>query len=245
MLAAPAGFADEIATKTIELEWEDVPGASSYVVKLEPISEKGRQPIYFTPNQARLVEAVPVGVYELRIRSRGKEDDALSPWSDPVTIEVLVKRLEPTSPPDQAVIEAKGKLADVVEFAWTPVDKVKEYTITVWTSDAKDKPFTFKTKNKSKRLTVKTGREYYWQVRFESATDVMYAQEPRTFSFTLVGSKLITPTNLSVTRVNDEHHLAWSPTQDAKTYEAKLSFRFLDETQYRPLKEIRVDGPLW
>lgn len=247
--------------KTIEIEWEEVPNAESYIVKLTPVPEKTAPPagtenatlkptvlpesLYFTTKEAKLNQQVPVGLYELRIRSRSHEADVFSKWSDPVALEVATKDVKPLSPTDKAVIEAKNKATEAIEFKWTPVEKVKEYTITVWTSDAKDKPFEFKTKNTSKTLTVKTGRDYFWQVNFDSATDVSYAQMPPIFSFTLVGSKLIKPLDIKQARVGEEHQISWSASEDARTYQAKLSFHFLDENEFKPLKNAELKNGLW
>lgn len=240
---APVAVAEPVL-KTIELEWEEVPNAESYILKLTPVGAPGA-PIYFTAKEAKLVEKVPLGNYELRIRSRSKEEDVLSKWSDPIQLEVAIRETKPISPADKEVIEAKGKLTDSVEFSWTPVEKVKLYTITIWTNEIRDKPLTFTTKNTKKTLNVKTGRDYFWQVNFESATDISYAQMPPIFTFTLIGPKLITPGDIKVTRTGDTHTITWNKSEDAREYRTKLYFRFIDEKEFKPLKEVKLKEPQW
>ncbi|MBX3021136.1 MAG: hypothetical protein KF799_05610 [Bdellovibrionales bacterium] len=232
--------------KTIELEWEEVPNASAYVIKLTPIDNgSAGQPLYYTTPEAKLSEQVPVGLYQLRIRSRSKEDESFSKWSDPIPLEVLVKEMKPISPADNAVIEAKNKLSDNVTLSWTPIEKVKEYTITIWTNDAADKPFTFKTQSTSKVLAVKTGRDYHWQVNFETSNDISYAQTPPVFHFTMIGPKLIKPSDIKIGKVNDEHVLEWTAHADAKEFKNRLLFRFLDEKDFKPMKEAATSTGSW
>src|ERR1044072_5955195 len=92
--------------KTIELEWDEVPNADSYIVRLTPMQPAG-EPWYFTTKTAELSEKVPVGTYELRIRPKSKEADVFSKWSDPSLLEVAVKAAKPLHPEDKSTIEAK------------------------------------------------------------------------------------------------------------------------------------------
>jgi hypothetical protein len=231
--AAPTN--DEPILKTIELEWEEVAGAGGYIVKLTP-EKAGAESLYFTAREPHLTQQVPVGTYKLRIRAQAAEDDRLSPWSAPLKLEVLVKELTPLTPADGAVLESKHRRDDVVEFSWTPVAGVKDYTITIWTASEPGKLLKFITRAAKKRLTVKTGHEYLWRVNFESATDITYAQTPPTFHFTLMGPKLITPTGFKLSGAGPDRALSWSSPDGAESYKATLSFRFLDEKEYRPLR---------
>jgi hypothetical protein len=237
--------AADIVKKTIELEWEEVPDAASYVVKLVPAG--GGDPLYFTAKEAHLSEDVPVGNYELRIRSRAKDEDIYSPWSDPMSLEVAVKELQPLSPPDKTTIEAHsdGKLE--VEFSWTPIEKVKEYHIKIWTDEAGaiDKPLEFTTRATKKSLAVRAGHQYFWQVSFDSATDTAYAQTPKTFSFTLAGSRLMPPTDLNVKRVGNDQIISWTAPPDAKVFKVKLEQHFLDEKEFKSERSGQIAKALW
>lgn len=254
LLALPAAASAEAvdpSMKSIEIEWEEVPNAESYIVKLTPSSTPDAEPLYFTTKAAQLRESVPIGTYELRIRSKSKEADVYSRWSEPSLFEVAFKETRPVFPEDRAVIEAKSVLQHDVEFRWTPVAKVKRYHITIWTEDAKDKPYEFTTSATSKVLSVKTGRQYFWQVRFESATDVSYAQVPPTFGFLLIGPKLITPSKPAVTRVpvagavTAAQRLSWTKSTDAEEYELDLSYHFLDESEFHSLRKFRQREIQW
>lgn len=243
IFAGSMTHAQQVSMKTVEIEWESVPGAESYEIKLTPTT--GEAPSFFTSLEPHLLQLLPVGVYELRIRSRGKEQDEYSPWSEPVPLEVLIKEVQPLSPENHAVIEAKNKLTDVVEFSWTPVEKVKDYRITIWTNEIKDKPFSFTTRDTKKKLTVKTGREYFWEVSFESSNDISYAQRPPVFGFTLMGPKLISPFGLKITTKQEERICEWVSSEGASEYKAKLYFRYLDEKEFRQIQETLTKEHVW
>ena len=227
--AAYAQTDPSLMWKTVELEWEAVPGATGYEVKLTPAT--GGPPSVYQTHDNHLAQEMPVGNYKLQVRSKGQDSDEFSPWSEPIALEVAIKEIEPLSPPDQAVIPIESDQKQKIEFKWTPVDKIKIYTLKVWSEDRKDKPWVFTGAQTSKQLEVPPGQVYYWQVSFESATDTSYQQEPKTFSFTLQGTKLLKP---EINPITANHPLSvnWKPSPDAKTYVATLSYRHLDEAEW-------------
>lgn len=228
--------------KTVEIEWEAVAGADKYQVELD--LKDGQPPLMFTTREPHLVQDIPVGLYQLRIRSCDAYGE-FSPWGTAVPFDVVIKEITPLSPPNKAVVVAKDKAREEVEFSWTPVDKVKEYRISLWTNELKDKPLFFTTRATKKKLSIKTGREYFWAVNFESANEVSYAQLPPKFSFTLIGSKLITPMELKALRREQNRIMQWKPTEEARSYRARLSFRHVDEKDFQPAQEVTIKGHEW
>lgn len=220
--------------KSVELEWEEVPGAVSYILRLQP--SIGGEPLYLTSEQAHLKEQIPLGVYKLQIRSRGKQDDVLSPWSEAIQLEVVTKELLPLSPKNEETVEAQSLKEQTVDFTWTPVDQVKVYNLKIWSDDQNFKPVIFKTRTTKKSLGVRPGHRYFWQVSFESANSTSYAQTPATFSFQLIGERLLSPTDLQLTRKDADQILNWRPATEAQLYKAKLLFHYLDESHFAPLK---------
>ncbi len=229
--------------KSIELEWEQIPKATSYDVKLTPVN--GGSPIVFTTTENHIVQTIPAGPYNLQIRSFVKSLDFSSAWSDPVTVEVVAKELFPLNPEDKSTIENRGSKKQTVEFRWSPVEHIKAYNITVWSEDEKQKPWVFTTKATSKKLEVPPGAVYYWQVKFESSNDVTYIQEPQTFSFTLLGDKLLQPEIVDKVPTDESRTFSWRATPDAKRYHAKISFQYLDENTWTLVREADVTTNHW
>ena len=136
----------------MELEWEKVENASGYEVRLTPTD--GSKARVFPTVENHFAQEVPVGNYHLQIRARSKETGDLSPWSAPIELEVAVKEIIPITPADQSTIDAAGNAKQPVEFKWSPVEKVKIYTLKVWSEDRKETPWIFTGKGTSKKLEV-------------------------------------------------------------------------------------------
>lgn len=231
-----------LAMKTIELEWDSVDNAGSYEVKLLP--EDALVPMQFTTQEAKLVQQVPVGNYTLQVRARSTDGSDYSPWSEPMPFAVVVKELQPLHPEDKSVVPSDGVSKQTVEFRWTPVEKVKLYTLVVWSEEKKETPYIFNTKETFKKLEVPAAQVYFWQVKFESADNVAYAQQPKTFTFTLLGKHLLKP------EINSKSpppltELTWRASPDAKEYAAKIYYRCLDESEWKPLREAKLAGTSW
>ena len=224
--------------KNVELEWDQVDNVLSYEVRLTPAL--GGTARVFTAKENHLVQEVPIGTYTLQVRCLGKDGETFSPWSEGRTLEVANKEIVPISPEDKSTIEAENADKQPVEFKWSPVDKVKIYTIKVWSTDKKDTPWVFTGTETSKKLAVPPGKVYFWQVSFESAGDTDYAQEPKVFSFTLHGSKLLKP---EITRSGPT--LNWDPNPEASHFLTKFYYRHLDDTEWVLVREQTLSVTSW
>lgn len=243
LVAPPAFGADAPAVKNIELEWDPVEKASGYEVRLTPVGG-GKALKYFT-DQPKIQQDVPVGNYKLQIRSRSEDADIFSPWSETLPIEIVAKEITPLKPEDNSIIPAVDANKYSVDFEWKPVEGVKEYTIKVWNDKRKETPWVFVTKNPKKRLDVPPGEVYHWQVLFESATGISYAQDPATFKFTLLGAKLTTP-GIGPQQLNPETQvLEWEESPGAQLYKVKLFYRHIDETEWTPVDQTETPNKQW
>lgn len=237
-------WAQEIPVmKTIELEWEGLEEANGYEVRLTPV--KGGDKLTFKTYDPMLVTQVPTGVYRLQIRSKARVDGTLSPWSDPIPLEVLSQELHPLKPANESTIAAEKQKKLSVEFEWTPVEKAKLYTLKVWTEGRKDKPWIFKSKETKRKLSVPTADVYYWQVTFDSSNRVNYFQEPTVFTFNILGPKLIKPTIEPIKSSTQVDQLTWKASPQAKSYKGKLLFKHWDETKWQTLKEGKLEALHW
>jgi hypothetical protein len=224
--------------KSVELEWDQVETVLSYEVRLTPAL--GGTARVFTAKENHLTQDVPIGTYTLQVRCLGKDGETFSPWSEGRTLEVANKEVIPISPEDKSTIDAENATKQPVQFKWSPVDKVKIYTLKVWSTDKKDTPWVFTGTDTSKKLAVPPGKVYFWQVSFESAGDTDYAQEPKVFSFTLQGSKLLKP---EITRAGPT--LNWDANPEASHFLAKFYYRHLDETEWTLVREETLPASSW
>jgi hypothetical protein len=238
--AAPidgATVAPPAVLKTIELEWDAVENAGGYEVKLTPAD--GGKSMQFTTLENHISEQVPVGNYDLQVRAKSSDGSDYSPWSEKMPFAVAAKELTPIHPEDGATLDGHAEAKQTVEFKWTPVDKIKLYTLIVWNEERKDKPWIFTTKETSKKIDVPPAQVYHWQVKFDSADDVEYQQQLKTFSFTLLGAGLLKP-EINTKPPHPIVALNWKPTPDAKEYLVKLYFRYLDVKKWKPVREEKM-----
>lgn len=224
--------------KTIEIEWEQVPNAVSYEVRLSPVT--GDKPHIFSTSDNHLSQQVPVGNYRLQIRSKAKDTGDFSPWSAASDFEVVNKEVEPLSPKNNEVINAATDRKQTIDFNWSPVDKVKQYTLKVWNDDRKDNPWIFTGTSTHRRLEVPVGRVYFWQVLFASASDVDYAQEPKTFSFSIQGKPLLKP---AISKYVPGKDLSWKGGEGTAAYKVKIFSRLLDEKDWHFKREEKTENP--
>lgn len=232
-----------VERKTVELEWEAVPNVESYEVRLKP--KAGGDALVFTAADSRLVQEVPVGIYVLDVRSKGKDEDAYSPWSEAIELAVITKNTVPLKPENGSVKIAEDLKNVPVDFEWAPVEHVKEYTIKVWSEIRKDVPWTFTTSKTATTLKIPPGEIYYWQVFFDSVNSVTYNQSPPIFTFTLQGIRLVRPEITSKPTFGDVKFFSWKRSPGASEYLAKLSYRHLDETEYKVIREETVAELEW
>jgi hypothetical protein len=222
-----------IATAVLDLEWEQVEEAAGYEVKLVP--QGGGSALVFTARENRMSERVPVGIYQLRVRSKDKLSGYFGKWSPATEIAVESKIVELIEPRDNEVIKATSASRVQVTFSWSAVSNASSYMLRIW-SDNEEKVQEFVTNTNSKQLKLVPSHRYRWKVTFLNRDNVGYLASPTTRSFTLLGSQLLIPIidrNLipsNVTRLN------WSQSPGAQRYEVRLLWRFLDETQFQVQK---------
>ncbi len=232
-----------VATKIIELEWDAVDKAESYEVRLTP--ELGGVAFLSMALENRLTKEIPLGRYSVEVRAKIKDEDKFSPWSEKIELEVMSKSTLPLRPADGAVITAEGKKNVALEFAWAPVEKVKEYTVRVWSQARKNKPWVFNTSKTQKTLNIPPGEVYYWQVFFDRSDVISYNQNPPIFSFSLQGKQLVRPEITTQVESGKVKVFSWKASPGAGGYTAKLSYRPLDEEQYQLLRKVTLKQPLW
>jgi hypothetical protein len=216
----------ETPVKTVELEWDAVETAGGYEVKLSP--ENGSTPLLFEVPENHFSKAVPIGNYVLQMRTKSKDGRDTSEWSPPVPLAVVARELTPIKPTDNSELDGSTKPKVSVDFEWSAVENAREYKISVWSDEKKDQPYVFTTKATQKRLDVPTAQIYHWKVEFESKDSVAYQQEPKVFTFTLLGNRLTRP-EINEASLNCKDLLSWTESDGAETYSAELHFKFVDK----------------
>jgi hypothetical protein len=224
----------------LNLEWEQVDEAAAYEIKLTP-KEPGRkgqeESLIFKTETPSFSGRVPTGVYKLQVRSKDKTSGYFGKWSQAAEIEVVSKVIELLEPRNEAVVaNAKSRRSSVM-FQWTPVAEARAYTLKLW-SDDPTKVYEFQSRTPTLSLNLITGREYHWQVTFESKARIGYHASPQVFAFKLLGPQLLMPVIDEKLGLPVVESLQWSASPEAQYYEGKLFRHALDETAWEPYREL-------
>ena len=233
-LPAKVAAKPAVAMATLDLEWEMVEDAVAYEVKLTPAA--GGAAMTFIANENRISREIPAGAYRLRIRSKDKSSGYFGPWSDPTEVDVIAKVLDLIKPADKTTIPVPTDPRLKLEFEWSAAPGAKMYTLKIWSDDI-SQAHVFKTPNTKKNLLLPTAKTYSWQVTFETASSVSYQADPKIYTFTLLGARLLQPivdTNLTFPNVQQ---ITWSKSPKAESYHFKLLKHFIDETEWTPFLE--------
>lgn len=228
---------------TVELDWEPISNAQAYEVKLEP--KDGGDAIIIKSTENKISQRVPIGEYDVRIRSQDKKSGYFGKWSAPIAIEVSSKIVKLIYPEDNATLSDFPGEEGEIEFRWEANADARQYTLKVW-SDNEAEAQEIPVSDTSYKLKVPLGRIYHWNVTFETNRAVKYQADPLTFSFSLLGKRLLRPEiNPKIESDEDQSIIKWTESPEAKAYKSKVMFRYLDETEYRPLAEGEVDTNSW
>lgn len=229
-------LADDVKIKTIELEWDPIPRASHYEIKLTPV-EPGEE-LVFRAEEPRLVQEVPIGQYKLQVRSKARGIEYYSKWSRAIELDVQLKDVELLEPADKFTFDAKDRI-HTVEFKWKRLSDAHYYTLSVWTVANPTDIKTFRTTGTSKKLSLKTGEIYQWKVEFHNPK-VNYTQQPAIFTLTLLGKKLSTPQLTRTVLDGEPPQVKWKPTAKADNYLVRMEYRYLDEATFTKYKEFET-----
>lgn len=228
---------------TLELDWEPVASAAAYEVRLEP--KEGGEPILIKATENNISQRVPVGEYSVRIRSQDKVSGYYGKWSAPIDIEVSSKVIQLLQPEDNAVLPNISGEEVEIEFRWEPNADARMYSVRIW-SDNEAEAQEFPTNEPFLKTKLAPGRIYHWHVTFETNKAVKYQADPLTYSFSLLGKRLLRPEVSPKIETQKGHTIInWSQSPNAQNYKYKLSQRYLDETEWRPFTNSEGAANTW
>ena len=227
---------------TLDLEWEPVKEADGYEVELTP--KGGGDPLRFTSKDSSFSQALPLGTYKLRIRSKESSSGVYGEWSDATEVDVESKQIGLIAPESEAEFEVENGSELSVDFKWSPGTGAKTYTLRVWPDEEPDQVQEFKTQDTAVRVKLTSMKIYHWNVTFETDR-ASYAVNPDARWFIIKGPKLSMPT-LDDVELPSVTEISWSDALGAEDYEAILYRRALDETEWKPfMAEPETKETVW
>lgn len=202
-------------TRWIDIEWEQVEGATNYEVELfqgegENLVPRGKYKI----DTSSWSSAVPPGKYSLRIRSLDKRG-VPGEWSESIPVKVRMHNPKPFQPTPGAQVSTPN-----VDFEWSEVEGAALYQLVV--KNSSDKIVSDSTvKDVRTSLYLDELGPYSWAAYALEEGEPKRSAEDFTAtsfkSFMRVGGELESPV-VSVT-LNDKVNFRWEKVRSAKQYE--------------------------
>lgn len=232
---------NEEIRRQVNLEWEEVPGATQYEIQVTRIlkGNERKKPVYFKLNKSVWSAAINPGQYEMLLRSydsRGVPGE----WSEPVEFWVKIAAPEIVHPKSNSMVQAEDDETDDLKLQWQPVEGAAEYEIEISSEDG-DYKETRKTKDTELSLDLPVAKKYSWRV-----TAVMPEGErgeeweaPQEFAF--VGSQLEPPL-IEKPISKFVQSLQWNRPEHAQSYSLVL-FEKQEDGKLKPVeKQTQIES---
>lgn len=172
-------------SRTIQLEWEEVEGATGYDVEVSSEEQKSEVFKVTEPNWSGQLHP---GKYVMRIRSRDHRKVPGS-WSEPTDFSVGLEVPKTTAPPLQEVQAQKDQ--EVVKLSWEATPLAQKYKVHIQSED-KSYDVTHETLKPELEIELAAARSYSWTVQAILNEEIQSEISPEQ-KLTLVGPPLPTP----------------------------------------------------
>jgi hypothetical protein len=203
---------DSDSKRSVELELEEIPGATAYEIELKNDSTDNVQTFNLkTPNWKARIRP---GQYSLRMRSFDHRN-VPGPWSSATPVVVKLQKVKLLTPTPAAEILSKEEKTATVKFSWTKISEANKYEVTV-IADNQD-PIVSTTRSTEIEIELPVAKAYRWSVAAMSKNEHKGDADENQNTFTLIGAPLEAPEiqipdDKYVTKIN------WAPTQHAVSY---------------------------
>lgn len=171
----------------VEVQWEPLPQAQGYELEFQSLEKKDEKPLMFVTQEHKLKTQMPPGEYQFRIRSIDKENER-GDWSESIKVVVKPYEVEMKSPVGGEIINALHS-HEVVHFTWNSFPEVKGYVLRIWSERNQDVQ-SFKTRQTTVSLKLKSGRYYYWEVYPVLKSGIVYQRNQPPEKFVLYGRQV-------------------------------------------------------
>lgn len=223
---------DSPSIPNVELEWEGVSGAAYYELEFK-LKDSEDKPKVYRSKDTHFNRSMKSGDYHFRIRSVTK-DSGPGEWSEAVVLPVLPVQVQLQKPENKSLLTVSDSKKMPVDFNWKPSLNAKKYILKVWSNTSK-KQYKKTTKNTSHSLSLKAGREYFWEVQAIGPNGVQYEGSIQRFSFRILGEQLSIP-ELVKTPTIQSKHIEWKKVPYATSYNFKLWRKDIGGKDWAPVQ---------
>jgi len=235
--------AADASARWIDLEWDDVQGATAYEVSLSEIIESEETPRgIFSTDSAHWSKEVNPGNYTVRIRALDKRK-VPGAWGEPIPVTIKQEDPQPLVPLDNEEILKNETGKNSITFQWGKVYGAQEYTIRIFDHKGEE-ILSQKTNETEIILDLSDISDYYWVVTtgFGTQTNTPSPGELKR-KFSIRGEKLKSP----IIEIDLKHPkgivLKWAEIYRASEYEVSLSR--VNENKNELIKKTITQKPMY
>lgn len=217
MSGPPALAADTNHRRQVEVEFEEIPDATRYEIKVTRVKDGGRngKPIVFKTRKPVWNAEIAPGLYLLQLRSFD-DRDVPGDWSDPFEYWVKLPAPKPVSPVAGILVKSKDEKEADVQFRWESVPGAEKYRVEIMSEDEGVRRELF-SDGPSVTAELPVAQMYRWRVFARLKEEVDGETPESTSEFTLLGAPLDKPDiEDPLTKVVQE--LKWKPVDYAEKY---------------------------
>jgi hypothetical protein len=226
-MAMPAFAADSNYRRQVEVEFEEIPDATRYEVKVTRLKDGGQtgKPIFFKTRKPVWNAEIAPGLYLLQLRSFD-DRDVPGDWSDPFEYWVKIPAPKPVSPVAGIQVKSKGDDEAEVVLKWEEVPGAEKYRIEIMSEDESVRKELF-SGSPSVSVELPVAKLYRWRVFSRLKEDVDGESPENTADFVLLGAPLDKPDiEEPITKVVQE--IRWNEVEFARKYVYTYAFETPD-----------------
>jgi hypothetical protein len=208
------------ARRNLEIEWEDIEGATGYEVQVtRKVGDK--KPIRYRTKIPKWSANIKPGLYNMQIRSyddRGVPGD----WSPPSELLVRLPSVVAIAPEGGKVMQAVKQKDEPIEFRWEAVPNAVKYKVKV-KSTTSDWTFEKAIEDTALTIDVPAGEMIQWEVYAINDKNEDGDAWEKPLAFELRGPQLLPPTiEKPLTKYVKE--VKWAPSEHSKSYSYDLKY---------------------
>lgn len=230
--------ADPISPRDLSLEWDAIPGASSYDVEITSKALNTAKPQTFTSTEALWKGKLVPGYYTMRVRAKDRRQ-VPGDWSEATELTVLLEPPQSKTLKKEEKIEAKEAETTPFKFQWQAVSGADEYELKIETASGKLLQ-DLKIKDVAVEISLPVAETIKWTLQAQNQIGLV-SEAPLQGQLEIWGPELATP---EINKPSNDfvRSLEWTRPDYTQTYTYLIQALDKDSKKWKNL-ETKKDFP--
>jgi hypothetical protein len=208
--------------RNLELQWEQVEGATLYEIELQRKDQDKSKPMRIKTKEPQWTAGIKAGNYTMRMRSYDRRG-VPGEWSPLADLKVRLPFVEPTAPKSNERVVAQDRDEQKVRLAWQAVPGAEKYHVSIQSTSSAWKKEE-EVSDTSLRLALPVAESFAWTVVAIDPKGEAGEVPVAAASFQLDGPQLKRP---SLDRPASKYvsELHWSEVSKSDSYSVEVSYK--------------------